>query len=72
MNKLFEYRSSGGLSQSAVAKATGLSQPTICGIERGSETTVNNARRIVDALVSHGVACSLDDVFPIAEKTAAA
>jgi putative transcriptional regulator len=73
MSNLAVYRKKAGYSQKALAQASGLSQPMIWLLERGSsQTSLDNARAIVAAINEVGVICSMDDVFPPKEKIEAA
>lgn len=68
MNHLKIYREKAGISQTALAKASGCSQPTISAIEDADSTpNVTLAQRIVAALHRHGAECRLVDVFPPSE-----
>lgn len=60
------YRKQAGLTQIQLSDEAEVSQAQIthheCG--RRSNISLNQARRIVEALRKHGAECSLDDVFP--------
>ena len=71
---LKKYRLQAGLTQEALADAAKVSQGQITHHERGRRNNISlgQARQIVAALRRAGVDCSLDDVFPDSEDTAAA
>lgn len=65
MNKLPHYRNKAGLSQEALGALCGWRQGRIGHYETGRRTpSLDDSRRIVKALKSAGVKCTLDDVFP--------
>jgi DNA-binding XRE family transcriptional regulator len=65
MHKIREYREKSGLSQSEMARRTGVSQPTYRAYEvKGQMPNIHIARRLVKALNGAKIKCKLDDVFP--------
>lgn len=71
MNKIAEYRKTAGLTQSEAAAAAGWSHQTRwSSYETGARIPgVDEIRKILDVLNSHGASCTFDDVFPGAQKT---
>lgn len=66
MSALCIARKKAGLTQHQLAALVGLTQAAIGHYECGRRTPgLSESRRIVAALNSVGVACDLDDVFPI-------
>ena len=74
MNRICEFRKIAGLSQLAAAQAAGWAyQSRWSQYERGVRAVdIDTGRVIVRVLNDHGVACSLDDVFPPAHAVQAA
>lgn len=72
MNKIRQYRESGGLAQEQVARLVGVTKQAICNLEqRDARPSIDTCRAIVAALNQSGVPCTLDDVFPPADASAA-
>lgn len=73
MAGLAELRHRAGVSQSELGMAAGISQAAVSSIERGRSktTSVEIAQRLVRALNSRGVQCSIDDIFPPEQDQAA-
>ncbi|AKD37498.1 hypothetical protein I926_00840 [Pasteurella multocida subsp. multocida OH4807] len=66
MNKIYEYRKATNLTQGEFAQQINLTQGALGHYESGRRTPdLKTARKIVFALNKNGVACSLDDVFPV-------
>lgn len=73
MAGLAELRHRAGVSQGELGMAAGISQAAVSSIERGRSktTSVEIAQRLVRALNSRGVQCSIDDIFPPEQDQAA-
>lgn len=66
MNKISEYRKATNLTQGKLAQLVNLTQGALGHYESGRRTpNLKTARKIVLVLNQQGVACSLDDVFPV-------
>lgn len=69
MNRIKHLREKHEVTQSALRKELGWSQPRIANYESGLRTPgLTESREIVSALNKLGVACTLDEAFP-AEQT---
>lgn len=65
MNQIRHFRESSSLSREDLAKAIGRKEAAIGHYELGRRIPgLEVARKIVIALNTAGVSCSLDDVFP--------
>ena len=73
---LKEFRERAALTQTELARASGVSQQLISHIETGQrdfeELGLTRARAIVAALNAAGERCDLDEVFPPSERRPAA
>lgn len=70
-NRIAEYRKRAGKSQTELCQAIGQKwkQTRLSMYEQGhNRPSLDDCRRIVDALNKLGCECSLDDVFPPAEE----
>lgn len=68
MNNLRKYRAKTQLSQSALAVQVGVSQPMVASLEQNKKNpSLVTAQRVVTALNRNGVACTIQDVFPVSE-----
>lgn len=69
------FREAANLTQTELARASGVSQQLISHIETGhrdfAELGLERARAIVAALCRAGASCELDEVFPPADRSAA-
>ena len=65
-NNLSRYRGLAKLSQSELAKKSGLSQAYVSLLEQGErrDLSIDRGRALVRAINEAGVVCTLDDVFP--------
>jgi len=72
MNRLQHFRKKANLTQAQLAAAAGCSQPNIHKIEQGARPGIDLAQRLVDALVSFGVSCTIKEVFQSDPSTEAA
>lgn len=65
MNLISLYRKQANISQLALAQKVGWNQPRLANYESNLRTpSLADSRKIVGALNSLGVDCSLDQVFP--------
>lgn len=72
MSALKAIRKRVGITQTQLADRVGLTQAAIGHYETGRRKPgLDECRRIVSALNALGADCSLDDVFPASEKSAA-
>ena len=74
-NNIEQYRKKIGLTQSQLSELCGWekSQTRISNYEKEVRTpSVDDMRSLVQAFVSAGTNCTLDDLFPPEEKTTAA
>ncbi|MDO9893215.1 helix-turn-helix transcriptional regulator [Glaesserella parasuis] len=66
MNRISEFRKAANLTQVEIAKLINKTQGAFGHYETGlREPSISTAKKIVRVLNEHGVACSLDDVFPV-------
>lgn len=66
MNRISEFRKATNLTQAEIAKLINKTQGAFGHYETGlREPSLSTAKRIVKVFNDHGVACSLDDVFPV-------
>ncbi|EHM9266713.1 helix-turn-helix transcriptional regulator [Salmonella enterica] len=65
MNNLKKLRKEAGISQASLADALGVSQGAIAHYEKGiRKLNVESAKKVIEALNTHGVSCTFEDVFP--------
>ncbi|EFL79816.1 helix-turn-helix transcriptional regulator [Actinobacillus pleuropneumoniae] len=66
MNRLAEFRKAANLTQAEAASLVNKTQGAFGHYESGlRKPSLRTAQEIIKVLNKHGVACSLDDVFPI-------
>ncbi|PHR17866.1 MAG: transcriptional regulator [Sphingopyxis sp.] len=69
MNRIKHLREKRQVTQSALRKELGWTQPRIANYESGIRTPgLSESREIVAALNALGVECTLDQVFPVEES----
>lgn len=72
MNLIAEQRKKISVSQAALAKKLGWSQSRIANYETLNRTpSLDDSRKIINALNEMGCECSLDEVFPPIDTQAA-
>lgn len=72
-NRISEKRALAGLSQAGLAQAADWHQSRLSNYERGTRVPdIDDARLIVIAFRKHGVAVTLDELFPVEEEAAGA
>ncbi|HBM0095482.1 TPA: helix-turn-helix transcriptional regulator [Salmonella enterica subsp. enterica serovar Blitta] len=65
MNNLKKLRKAAGISQASLADILDVSQGAIAHYEKERrKLNVDSAKKIIEALNTHGVSCTFEDVFP--------
>lgn len=66
MNRISEFRKAANLTQAELGTLLQRSQGAVGHIETGRrQISVDTAKQLIRIFNERGVACSLDDVFPI-------
>lgn len=66
MNRISEFRKAANLTQAELGSLLRRSQGAVGHIETGRrQISVDTAKQLIKIFNERGVACSLDDVFPI-------